>query len=79
MLADGFGSDLYPETPSESLEKLGSVPGTLLGEFAFYEGSHLLGYARRVARSRPIGKARKATLLPAVEIAPDALRAASGV
>ncbi len=79
VLADGFGRDLYPETVPKSLSKLGGVPGALLGEFPFHEGSHFLGYARRVARSRPIGEARKATLLPAAEVAPDALRAAAGV
>ena len=82
VLADGFGCELYPKTTlPKSLGKLSGVPGALfLGEFPFHEGPRLLGYGRRVARRRCLGKARrKAALLPAAEVAPDALRAAAGV
>lgn len=59
MLADGFGRDPHSKalSESESLGKLGGIPGAFLRELAFDEGSRVLGDERWVARSRPIEEA----------------------
>src|SRR3954453_20247515 len=79
VLADGFGGDLYPEALRKSLGKLGGVPGALLGKLLPQESFRLLGYARRVARSRTVGQSLQAAPFPAVQIAPDTGLATPGV
>lgn len=80
MLSDSLGRDLDPKASLHRLGKLAGVPGALfLGELLLQKGPHLLGDGRGVARSGAVGEARKAALLPPVEVAADAGRAAPGV
>ena len=79
MLTNRFGCDLNPKVLSESLGKLGGIPGPILGKPLFHELSGLLGDTRRIARSPPIQETLEASLFKAVEVASDARPGAPGV